>query len=132
MYKFKVIVGDEYNDGHGRYETIFVEASINRADVEAAISSSIKGFGDVDITKICTDYGEDTIPPSVITKANELGINLEGVIREYKGEFYVEGSEGFVDLYLTLAAHFNPFEWSITSDDIPELCLPSSGYGLFE
>ena len=132
MYKFKIVVGDEYDDGHGRYETIVVEASINTAEVEDAIDAAVAGFGDVDITRLCTDYGDGTVPSSVINRAKELGIDIECVIGEYKGEFYVEGPEGFVDLYLTLAAYFKPFEWSITSDDIPELCLPSSGYGLFE
>lgn len=132
MNTFKVVVGDECDDGYGKYETIFVESSINTAEVEAAISSSIKEFGDVDITSLCTDYGDNTVPASVIDRAEELGIDLKGVVGEYNGKFYIEGPWGFVNLYLTLAAHFKPFEWTITSDDLQELCLPSSGYGLFE
>lgn len=131
MNKFKVIVGDESNDGHGMWDTVYFESNFNRSDLNSALSHAGSSLAEP-IRDLFRKYEDNKIPKPLVEELQSHGWELPEECEEYDGKYHVHGPEGLVRFYLSVIKTFTAnLEYRIVSDDTQEFSLPSSGYGLY-
>ena len=128
--KYQIVVGDECNDGHGRNEIVYVNVTASSADIYKASAAATTEFPR--LSRLFTKYDDTSIPADLIDDLVAKGLPKE-CVSEHEDSFYIHTPEGLVTFFMEVLNLYmeTPFEFSISEDVIPELSLPSSGYGLF-
>lgn len=131
--KFKIIVGDEYGDGHNIREVIIIKSNYSH-DVIYENYKKAK-----ELTKIKFDYDEksDTdlligvwYDKEIITQKTSLILSKYNV-EHYDSDYYMDDYEEFIELFFNFIKIVLPdLKWEIIEDDIPRFPI-SIGYGLF-
>ena len=125
--RFKVAVGDTWNDGHGMYENVMVEASDIEKFEEAF--SDLRLMENIDFQKICGDYEENRIREEDSEKiCTLLGVdNLD--------EFGDDGHFCEYDFVELICACVNAMDHGLNArvipDEVPVVKIGIIGYGLF-
>lgn len=129
---FKITIGDEYNDGHGRFEVVNVRSNLDKEVIDKALSKANLKLPW--LSDICSNYEDDCINEERTAELKSLGVNLDNIEDCSRDETKLYLTvDGFVQLHLEIARVFldEELEYSIISDSTPELSIGSSGYGLF-
>lgn len=122
-----LIVGDEYNDGHGKTSTFSVDIEdkfkrkITKSLIKKAYISGVKESG-FDITNYCNDYEDNVISLEIGQFAVKNGIEVPEL---YKLDAYA--CDGvYVDIWI-LIFNFNKLGLTATLQD--DLKIGIGGYG---
>jgi hypothetical protein len=130
--KFKIELGDPSDDGHGKYETVFIKTAGTEKAIEKAFAKlRTKG---IDFDNICQDYEDCNIDRSDVEKMKKLGVEvtdlLEAMEEENEDFTYVDQ-----DTYVGLLVDcLNAVDSKLDVEIVPEESVPSIGtfgYGLF-
>lgn len=124
MYKFKLPIGDWFNDGHGKCDFYIVECNKSVEEVRD-IHFQIESMLGINIHKICSEYEDNTIRDEAYEKLKSLGFK--------DWDDYPEESYGWVssdimaELWMFLLRTVDPnLNIYIVDDKIP--MLPFYGY----
>jgi hypothetical protein len=126
-HKFKLIVGDWSNDGHGRSDTKICICSHSAGEVMGAHKKLVsKG---INLLSQCEDYEVSNLGKDFVEKLNEIGFDLSGFVEFYDGYSYVNTTE-WMKLYMELAKVEIPeLEYKFINDGLPSIDI--GGYGLY-
>ncbi|CAL9989623.1 hypothetical protein VPHD148_0321 [Vibrio phage D148] len=131
MNKFKVIVGDESNDGHGQWDIVYFTTNFSNNDLQAAMLEAKRQLKEP-FDNLFNDYEDSTIPSDLVEELKTHGWELPHDCEEYEGRHYVICHDGMVRFFMSVLQTFtNNLEYNIVSDSTEEFSFPSSGYGLY-
>lgn len=112
--RFYMTIGDWSGDGHEKTEDFLVESNKDIQDVREA-HFRIRETTGIDIEKICSHYGEQTIPESTAEKLERLGLTLKN------GGRIIDSPEEMANLWIFLLQKADP---ELTLRLIPEQTYP--------
>ena len=126
-YTFKVPVGDRWNDGHGRYEEELVKATVHPGVIQIALAKAVLEFPELE--RVCTRYDESVVSEDLMEDLRAKGLVTDNNVKIT----YLQENTDFIKFFLDIANLYmdTPFTYEFVDDEVPELELPSSGYGLF-
>lgn len=138
MYKFRIIIGDWSEDGHGRSEDFIVSSNLP-VEIAREAHYRIKDVTGVDIENICSEYEEDEIDEETVDVLKGMGFQFEN--SSGIGDGIVSVSD-MARLWVFLLQKADPsLNLEIVDDDIPNLQffgfdkkkrhIGDVGYGLF-
>lgn len=118
MNKFKIVIGDWSNDGHGRTDDYIISTNLSSKEIDAAYKKAVKFIGIDMVEELCRDYNGD------ITKEQIEIFAAHGIeIEEYMDR----------DTFLWLWGEYiklgnSDFEYKM-AEDVESIEI--GGYGLF-
>jgi hypothetical protein len=119
----ELVLGDWSDDGHGKTATFVITSNLDGSGIEKAYQAGTKILGFDFSETVCEDYGDTSLPISVLEKLVEHGFD--------KSTLECEDSlwrDSFRDIYLFIVKLGEPnFEFSFILLD----SLKIGGYGLF-
>lgn len=130
------LIGDTYDDGHGKYDSIPMIVRIEQcvdcdviAALEAAEDDIINRLG-IDIKSWFSDYGEDYIKPEDVNKLKDLGVDIPTSNINKDGYLSTLSPIDYFSIWKQLVERADP---SITIKPVLVRGFTSicSGYGLF-
>ena len=138
MYKFRLIIGDWSEGGHGRSKDFIVSSNLP-VEIAREAHYKIKDTTGVDIENICSEYEEDEIDEETVDILKDMGFQFEN--SSGMGDGIVNVSE-MARLWIFLLQKADPsLKLEIVDDDIPNFQffgvdekrrhIGSVGYGLF-
>lgn len=134
MYNINLTVGDWSEDGHNQSDSFPITSNLNAKQFEAAFKKGSKIIG-FDLTKLCTDYEDDTFPEyckNQITKNIDCSkLNGPGGYDYWNEEDGIEDGlypDFYAALYLHIAKLGNP---KLEAEFIKLEEINIGGYGLY-
>lgn len=132
-YTFDLTVGDRWDDGHGKWESVKYKANLPLSKISALYAQAAKTHG-LDITDQCEEYEDNELSEDFMAAAQKAFANSPESMDFLAG---IQSEDGrmdywsFTEFYLHIARlsdrHLE-FE-RIKADDVDELDI--GGYGLF-
>jgi hypothetical protein len=122
----KFTIGDSWADGHGQYETIYIECNKTHKELKEAYSQARAKTG-INIEDECSEYQQNEISQHIAAELIDKWNVPESLITE--DDRYM-CHESFVQLWLWFATLADPtIEYKIVQERVPE--VTEMGYGLF-
>lgn len=125
-----LVLGDPYEDGHGRHKTIHIESNRSAKHMQ---KSYVKGTAlvGVDLAEdLCSDYQSRCIDVTDLKKFIALGFNTGYTLDEETGGEVVLDIDTFVQIYLFTVKLGDPkFTFKIINN---KEVIRIGGYGLFD
>ena len=130
MYRFKIVMGDWSNDGHGMKEDFVVESTHPETELRAAFRKSVDkmniGFDCNSDTKyhVACEYDDNIVCKEVVDIFLENGLNEDDWDIEQTGEIRLTDPDSLVYMILWFISCSMPedFKYEIVAEDIP--CSP--------
>ena len=140
-HAFRIPIGDWSGDGHSKCDWFGASAAKPIDEVREAFFAAQKNFPKrLDVSQLCTDYGNSSIPDQVRDQLFKLGAPIEEANED--GDYY-SGSEEMAALVVWFLNQGDPeLDCKLDEDASPMLpfygadCkgrhISHIGYGLFE
>ena len=125
---FDLVIGDEHDDGHGKYcrQTYTTRAAFGQV-VEA--KDKLTGLG-IDFTKHCSEYEDRTVTKEFAEAIDRLGVKALEYLEEDIGTWTAQCPDSYLSLAVACLNKVDPelrIQTSMSSDGEIDL----GGYGLF-
>ncbi len=131
LHKFTISVGDEYDDGHGKYKKYVILSNKPLKEVEKALKAAKKKYPKLNPENYCRDYEDSKIDKKTMDALIIAGYPEDKFdnIREDTGEQYV-GSDDMLNITLFFLTLGDP-ELNLVEMEEPEALDITIGYGCF-
>ena len=143
MKKFKLIIGDWSNDGHGITSTVVFNSNLTIEELRELYFNQCQKYGRI-LEKIVSEYEESFITKEQFDTLKNYGYDFyDGAEKELEdeGRFYID-EDVFIDIFIWFMKKDNPtLMLEITDDDVPTFHfygydsksrhIGFFGYGLF-
>lgn len=125
MNRFKIVLGDPYQNGHSKYSEIYIETNHNENELSKLYENMCKKFK-VDFREICDNYQDNKLPRKVLKL-------LPPELLEDVTDGICTPSD-FVRVILFLMEKVDKdFKWSIIKEGTKGLKIFNGmGYGIFD
>ena len=125
-YKFKLVMGDWSDDGHGESDTKICSSSHSIDEVRDAHKKlAIKG---IDLLSQCDEYLINNLEKGFVEKLNSIGFDINDFVYD-EDEYYVSSTD-WMKLYMELAKIEIPeLEYKFINAALQSICI--GGYGLY-
>lgn len=129
VHDIQLTVGDWSMDGHGQVETVVVQSTLSRIELEKAYKAGVKKLG-VNISEMCADYEDRHITDKTMRVFAALDPNLclDEDDEDYPDEegCYID-ADIFVKLYLLTCQSGDP---TLSYEIVEPQNINIGGYGL--
>jgi len=125
-----LVIGDWSGDGHCQTETIQVESSLNKNELQVAYEAAAKKTKVRLVEAVVSDYEDNMISETDFKKLQKAGIVMDEIFfKDEEGNWdYSLDATSFAMLYLEMIKIVNPaFKYAFP--DVPTIRI--GGYGLF-